>query len=122
MSFWYLLGSQAENAGLGGGIFGKILLFSETGDSVAINEIAKFLNLYLVPFTVILCVAGAIMAIVLGAAMVRAEDLKKADDYKRKLVGLIVTIVIVIVLVWLTGWLLTSYKTITDFFKEALNF
>jgi len=118
MNLFFLLGSDNASSGTGG----WTSIFSYTGDSAAIKDIVSFLNTYLVPFTIILCVAGAIMAIVLAAAMIREEDLKKAADFKKKLIGMVVTILVVIVLVWLLGWLISSYETIIATLKGAISF
>lgn len=121
MNFLYLLASELAGAGpvVGDGIF-KVR--NPEGSYTAIDEIAVFLNNNLVPFTIALCVLGALVAIVLAAAMIKEEDPKKAEDYKKKMVGMAVTILIIIGLVWILGWLITSLESITGAFKEVFSF
>ena len=107
MNFLYLLGTD---------------LFPTNGAEPAINDIANFLNDYLIPFTITLCVLGALMAIILAAAIVKEDDPKKAADFKKKIVGMVVTIFIVIGLVWILGWIMTSYQSIIDSIKPVLSF
>ena len=126
MNFFYLLAAEVVDAidtSVRAPLAVNIFKVSETpGHYSAIDEIAIFLNQYIIPFSITLSVMGAIMAIILGAAIVRADDLKKAAEYKKKLIGMVVTIFIVIFLVWILGWLITSWETIIDFFKSGISF
>ena len=44
--------------------------------------------------------------------IMKAESAEKATEMKKRLWGLIITVVIVIVAVWLLGWLLSNFNTI----------
>jgi len=59
-----------------------------------------------------LTVAAAVFAIVLAFMIMKAESAEKATEMKKRLWGLIITVVIVIVAVWLLGWLLSNFNTI----------
>lgn len=116
MNLFHFLLDVTQSAG---GVQGYI--FYENGSNKGINEIAKFLNIYIVPFTITLAVAGALMAIFVAAAMIREDDAGKARDYKKKLIGMISTVVIVISLVWVLGFLITSWPDIQKTFESVIN-
>ncbi|NCB48416.1 MAG: hypothetical protein EOM55_02150 [Clostridia bacterium] len=107
MNFLYFLGAD---------------IFPVTEGNTAIDVIATFLNENLIPFTIALCVLGAIVAIVLAAAMVKETDSSKIADYKKKMMGMVVTIFIIIGLVWILGWIITNLPNIQKTFEEVISF
>lgn len=67
--------------------------------------IARFLDNLLIPFLIIVLIAGAAWVIVLGVGLARAEDTGKAQEAKKKLINVAVALVSVVVLVFLLTFL-----------------
>ena len=67
--------------------------------------IANFLDNLLIPFMIIVLIAGAAWVIVLGVGLARAEDTGKAQEAKKKLINVAVALVSIIVLVFLLTFL-----------------
>ena len=100
-----------------GGIFDKAITENFSDASFAwLKPIAIFLNNLLIPFLIIVLIAGAAWVIVLGVGLARAEDTGKAQEAKKKLINVAVALVSVIVLVFLLTFLATSMP---GWFKNA---
>ena len=86
-----------------------------------LKPIINFLNQYLIPITIALLVMGAFLAIFMGIAMARAEDSSKAADLKKRMWGLIVTVLVVLGLIWLLSWLFSALPTIIETFRGPIQ-
>jgi len=75
--------------------------------------IARFLDNLLVPFMIIVLIAGAAWVIVLGVGLARAEDTGKAQEAKKKLINVAVALISVIILVFLLTFLASKIPTWT---------
>lgn len=93
-------------------MLGKIFSPDGLGQYQYLATIVEFLNEAIIPFTITLTVAAAVFAIVLAFMIMKAESAEKATEMKKRLWGLIITVVIVIAAVWLLGWLLSNFNTI----------
>ncbi len=82
-----------------------------------IVPIIEFINQFIIPITITLVVMGAFLAIFIGIAIAKAESSSKAAELKKRMVGIIVTIVICLALFWFLGWLFSALPTIIEFFK-----
>ena len=86
-----------------------------------LKPIINFLNQYLIPITITLVVMGAFLAIFMGIALARAEDSGKAGDLKKRMWGLIITVLVVLVLIWLLAWLFSALPTIIETFRGPIQ-
>ena len=93
-------------------MLGEIFSTGGLGQYQYLATVVKFLNQAIIPFTITLTVAASVFAIVLAFMIMKAESADKATEMKKRLWGLIITVVIVIVAVWLLGWLLSNFNTI----------
>ena len=93
-----------------GGIFDSAIETNfKTGSSFYwLRPIAIFLNNLLIPFMIIVLIAGAAWVIVLGVQLAKAEDTSKATEAKKKLINVAIALVSTIVLVFLLTFLATS--------------
>ena len=73
--------------------------------------VARFLDNLLVPFIIIVLIAGAAWVIVLGVNLAKAEDTGKAQEAKKKLINVAIALVSVIVLVFLLTFLASNLPT-----------
>ena len=85
---------------------------ADLGQYQYLSTVVDFLNEAIIPFTITLTVAASVFAIVLGFLIMKAESADKATEMKKRLWGLIWTVVIVIASVWLLGWLLSKFNVI----------
>ena len=101
-----------------GGIFDKAITenFGTNSSFSWLKPIATFLNNLLIPFMIIVLIAGAAWVIVLGVGLAKAEDTGKAQEAKKKLINVAVALVSIIVLVFLLTFLAAN---IPDWFKNA---
>ena len=90
-----------------GGIFDTAIKdnFGTNSSFSWLKPIATFLNNLLIPFMIIVLIAGAAWVIVLGVGLARAEDTGKAQEAKKKLINVAVALVSIIVLVFLLTFL-----------------
>ena len=84
--------------------------------------IVEFLDGLVVPLTVILLVGAAILAICIGVAIAKADSSDKSAEMKKRLRGLMITVVVVIALTWLLGYVLSNYPTIIGSLKSVFDF
>ena len=73
--------------------------------------IAKFLDDILIPLIIIVLAAGAIWIIILGTKLARAEDTTKAEEAKKRLINVAISIVAVIVFIFLLAFVSTNIST-----------
>ena len=103
--------------GAGNTIFKK----NGLGDYQYLEGIVDFLDMIVVPLTVILFISAAIMAIIIGVAIAKADSGDKAQEMKKRLIGLIITCFVVTALIWLLGAILSNYGTIMDFIRNVFT-
>lgn len=94
---------------------------SGLGDYKYLEGIVNFLDIIVVPLTIILAAGAAIMSIIIGVAIAKAESSDKAQEMKKRLIGLVITCIVVTVLVWVLGYVLANFGTIMDFIKTAFT-
>ena len=82
-----------------------------------INTILGFMNKVIVPFTISLTVLTAIFTLVLVFLIIKAESVDRAEEYKKRMKGLLLTVIIVIVFVWVFSWFLEYLDVIIDAVK-----
>ena len=92
-----------------GGIFSNVIQKNfgtgNTSSLAWLKPIATFLDNLLIPFIIIVLIAGAAWVIVLGVGLAKAEDTGKAQEAKKKLINVAIALVSVIVLVFLLTFL-----------------
>ena len=86
-----------------------------------LTEIVKFLNQFIMPITIVLCIMAALFAIVLAFYMIKSDDPSNQAKYKKRMFGIVSTIVIVLALLWLLGWLFASLPTIMNSIADGLS-
>ena len=91
-----------------GGIFNPNSDVFERSGMKWLFPVARFLDNLLIPFLIIVLIAGAAWVIVLGVGLARAEDTGKAQEAKKKLINVAVALVSVIVLVFLLTFLASN--------------
>lgn len=104
-----LLGKMFDSAKLG-------------GDYKYLAGIVDFLDLIVIPVTVTLAVAAGLMGVIITVALAKAETPEKIAEMKKRLMGLFITVIVVIVLIWVLGFVLSNFKTIADGFRDVFNF
>ncbi len=72
------------------------------------EEIANFLDTYLVPITIVLLVMASIFCLVLTFMIMKTENPEDQKKYKKRMIQICITIAICLALVWLLKWLLGS--------------
>ena len=95
-----------------GGIFNPDA--GDFGKMEWLYPIAKFLDDILIPFIIIVLVAGAIWIVLLGIKLARAEDTGKADEAKKRLINVAIAIVAVIVFIFLLAFVSSNISTWLD--------
>ena len=76
-----------------------------------LKPIATFLDNILIPFIIVVLVAGAIWIVLLGIKLAKAEDTTKADEAKKKLINVAISIVAVIVFIFLLAFVASNMAT-----------
>ena len=101
-----------------GGIFDQAIKdnFGSNSSLSWLKPIATFLDNLLIPFIIIVLIAGAAWVIVLGVGLAKAEDTGKAQEAKKKLINVAIALVSVIVLVFLLTFLAANMPA---WFKDA---
>lgn len=64
-----------------------------------LQPIVDVLNVILIPFIALIATAGTIYAIVLGVNMAKSDTAEKREVAKKRITGVVVTMIIVIVLI-----------------------
>ena len=95
-----------------GFMFGAFFDTSNLGQYAYLKGVIDFLNNAVVPITITLSVAAGIFAAILGFMIVKAETADRADELKKRMWGLIWTVVIVIAFCWLLGFVLSNFNNI----------
>ena len=104
-------------------LLGKIFDSSKlSGDYDYLTGVVDFLDRIVVPLTVILLVGAAIMAICIGVVIAKAESSDKAAEMKKRLWGLMITVVVVIALTWVLGFILSNYETVIGSLRDFFDF
>ena len=89
-----------------GGMFKDAIDNNFEGTSFSwLKPIATFLDNLLIPFIIIVLIAGAAWVIVLGVNLAKAEDTGKAQEAKKKLINVVIALVSIIVLIFLLTFL-----------------
>ena len=105
-----------------GNLLNAIFSGANLGEYSYLKYIVEFLDGIIIPFTVVLVSAAAVMTIVFTILIMKAEDGEKAKEMKKRLIGLLLTVVIVTFVVWIFALVLSNFKTIMDFFRNTLKF
>lgn len=100
---------------------GTIFSDAHLGDYQYLQPIVNFLDGIIIPFTIVMAVAAALMTIVLAVMIAKAEDGDKAREMKKRLWGLMITFVIVVVLIWGLGYLLSYFGVIMGFIRGLFS-
>lgn len=66
----------------------------------------QFLDNYKIVIAIMLLIAGAFLAIVLGVMLAKAEDSGAAEKVKKRMWGLFITIFVLIVAIFFLDWIL----------------
>ena len=104
-------------------LLGKIFDSSTlAGDYEYLTSIVDFLDKLVIPLTVTLLVAAAVMSIIIGVAIAKADSSDKSQEMKKRLWGLMITVIVVIALTWLLGYILSNYPTIMNTLRGVFNF
>lgn len=93
-------------------VLGTIFSSANLGEYQYLATIVNFLDQAIIPFTVVLLVATAIFAVCLAFAMIKAETGEKQQEHKKRLIGLVVTVLIITVSIWLLGFFLANFADI----------
>ena len=101
---------------------GTIFSTANLGEYAYLSGIVTFLDGIVIPATVTLLAAAAIMIIVIAVALAKADSPDKAEEMKKRLIGLMVTVLVVIFLIWTLGYVLSNFSTIMNTFRSIFNF
>ena len=91
---------------------GAIFDSSGLGQYEYLATVVKFLDMAVVPITITLVVAAGIFSAILGFLIIKAESADKASELKKRLLGLIWTVLIITASIWLLGLILSNFNTI----------
>ena len=85
-----------------------------------INDIVKFLNATIIPISITLLVAAAFLIIILSVLMAKAETGDDARKYRKRIVGVGVTVFIVLILLYFIGFFFPEIPGIIEGLKEKI--
>lgn len=91
---------------------GAIFSSASLGDYQYLKSIVDFLDMIVIPLTITLVVSAALFSVVLAFLIIKAESAEKADEMKRRLFGLLIAVVIVTIIVWVFGYVLSNFAEI----------
>ena len=74
--------------------------------------VVDFLNKAVVPITITLVVAAGVFSAILGFLIIKAESADRASELKKRLLGLIWTVIIITASFWLLGLILSKFNLI----------
>lgn len=94
---------------------------SGLGDYQYLEGIVTFLDDIVVPLTIVLLAGAALMSIIIGIAIAKADSGDKAQEMKKRLMGLIITCVVVVALVWALGYILSHYGEIMGGIRDIFS-
>lgn len=80
------------------------------------GPIVDFLNQNIVAITVALLILAAFLGIFLGIYIAKAEDSSAVANAKKRFIGLIVSVFVVVVLVWFLAFILANLDAIKGIF------
>ena len=86
-----------------------------------INTIIEFLNSAVIPMTITLLIAGALLIIFLSVLMVKAESSDDAKKYRKRIIGVGVTVFIVLILLYFIGFFLPRIPEIVQSIRESIS-
>ena len=98
-----------------GGPFSSAIGGDQAWDQTGLSwlkQIVTFLDNLIIPFTIVVAIAGAIWIIILGVKLARAETADKAKEAKGALIRVAVAIVASLVLIWLLTWFAANLNNI----------
>ena len=61
------------------------------------------------------------MAVVIGIMIAKAEEADKAKEMKKRLLGLMVTVVCVTLFVWVFAYIISNFGTIMNFIRNDIG-
>ena len=102
-------------------LLGTIFSSAELGDYEYLKAIVDFLDKIIIPLTVVLAVSAALMALVIGIMMAKAESSDKFAEMKKRLIGLIVSVVVIVLLIWVFGYVMSNFATIMNFIRNDIG-
>ena len=74
--------------------------------TAALKVFKDFLDNYSIMIAIMLLIAGAFLAVVLGVMLAKAEDSAAAEKVKKRMIGLFTTIFVLIIAVFFLKWIL----------------
>lgn len=93
---------------------GTIFSSANLGDYDYLKSIVDFLDEIVIPTTIVLSIAAAVFSACIAFMIIKAESAEKAEEMKKRLFGIIITFVVVIVVVWILGLVLSNFSTIME--------
>lgn len=79
-----------------------------------LKQVVQILDNLIIPFTIVVAIAGAIWIIILGVKLARAETADKAKEAKGALIRVAIAIVASLILIWLLTWFASNLPAILD--------
>ena len=101
---------------------GAIFSSANLGEYDYLKPIVDFLDGIIIPFTVVLAVSAAVMALVFGILIAKSEDGEKAKEMKKRLWGLMIAVIVITIVIWVFGFVISNFATIMNFFRNTLGF
>ena len=87
-------------------------IFTYSGKYKFLEGILTFMDNAILPLTLSLVVLTAVFSLVLVFMIIKAETADRAEEHKKRLRGLLITVVIVIAFTWAFTWLLANLDAI----------
>ena len=100
-----------------GGIFNT----SGLGEYSYLAPIVNFLDGIIIPLTVVLAVAAAVMIIVFAILIAKAEEADRAKEMKKRMIGMMVAFIVITIMVWLFGYVISNFGTIMNFIRYDIG-
>ena len=100
---------------------GAIFSTDGLGEYQYLEPVVRFMNNIIVPATVVLAVAAAIMIVVFAWLIIKAEDGEKAKEMKKRMIGLMITFITITILIWLFGLVISNFGTIMTSIRSVFG-
>lgn len=124
MSLFHMLGKSAvQDVPGGGGVARKIFDSANLANTKysGLKTIVDFLNEAIIPFTIVFAALCAMTLIFCMIAMAKAEDASTAQSLKGRFIGIIVTLLVIIAVVWIGGFIISNLPSILDGIRGTLG-
>ena len=93
-------------------LLGQLFSTGNLGDYQYLEGVINFLNDAAIPVTITLLAGAAVFAVCIAFAIMKADNAEKSDEMKKRLIGLIVTVIIIVAMVWILGFVLSNFNVI----------